>query len=225
MKLKKSLKANLEKKKSIFFQIGLVISLAAVLTAFEWTTPYLDFDEDFIVKGDGKYIEEIQLIRPEPPEKPKPPVKPQEIEIVPDDKPVDDPLVIWTPEDKPGDSLIYIPPFDVDTIEELPFNYFDVQEKPVFPLGGEDAITKWVSEEFKTPKISIENGSYGKAVVQFVIDKKGNVTNVEVVQKVDPFIDAEALRVVKSMPKWKPGKQNGIPVEVTFYLPIKIKIY
>jgi protein TonB len=103
-----------------------------------------------------------------------------------------------------------------DTITP-PYNV--VEQMPEFP-GGEEALRKFLSNNVKYPAIAAENGVQGKVFVNFVVDRTGNISNVKVVRGVDPAVDKEAIRVVKSMPKWIPGRQNGETVRVSFTVPI-----
>lgn len=97
---------------------------------------------------------------------------------------------------------------------------FDVvEEQPEFP-GGTEALYKFIGKNFKYPEASRAANSQGKVYVSFVIDKKGKITDVKIVRGVDEWLDAEAIRVVKKMPKWKPGKQRGKKVKVRYNLPI-----
>lgn len=108
--------------------------------------------------------------------------------------------------------------------EEEVVNFYVIEEKPEFP-GGMDAINKWITENVKYPDVAKENGISGKVFVQFVIDKEGKVTDVQILRGVDPYLDKEALRVISSMPAWTPGKQRGKPTKVAFQLPINFKLY
>lgn len=104
-----------------------------------------------------------------------------------------------------------------EEVEEAPYTV--VEQMPEFP-GGESALIKYLSTAIKYPRIATENGVQGKVFVQFVVDKDGGISNAKVVRGVDSALDAEALRVVKSMPKWIPGKQNGETVRVSYTIPI-----
>lgn len=94
-----------------------------------------------------------------------------------------------------------------------------VEESPEFP-GGMDSLSAFISKNIEYPKKSRRKNSQGKVYVQFVVDKTGEVVNTKVLRGVDKYIDAEALRVVNKMPRWKPGKQRGEPVNVYFNLPL-----
>jgi len=105
-----------------------------------------------------------------------------------------------------------------------PVNPFIVVEvMPVFP-GGESALLRYVAENTHYPDFAKENGIEGTVYVQFVVDAKGYVTDVKVLHSVDKFLDREALRVIASLPKWTPGRQNGKEVPVQWVLPIRFQI-
>ena len=101
---------------------------------------------------------------------------------------------------------------------------FDVVEQmPSFP-GGMGALMSWLSQNIKYPVIAAENGVQGRVIVQFVVEKDGSITDVKVAKSVDPSLDKEAARVVSSMPKWTPGKQNGSAVRVKYTVPVTFKL-
>ena len=94
-----------------------------------------------------------------------------------------------------------------------------VEEQPMFP-GGMQEMMKFLQQNIKYPKEAQEQGKQGRVIVQFVVNKDGSIVNDSIVRSVDPLLDAEALRVVRSMPNWTPGKQKGKPVRVRFTLPV-----
>ena len=94
-----------------------------------------------------------------------------------------------------------------------------VEQNPTFP-GGTAALMSWLSQNIKYPVIAAENGVKGRVIVQFVVEKDGSITDVVVVKSVDPSLDKEATRVIKNMPHWIPGRQNGSPVRVRFTVPV-----
>ena len=101
---------------------------------------------------------------------------------------------------------------------------FDVVEQmPSFP-GGQSALLQYLSSNIKYPVVAEENGIQGRVIVTFVVEKDGSITDVRVVKSVDPSLDKEAQRVVKSMPKWIPGKQNGAPVRVKYTVPVTFRL-
>lgn len=134
---------------------------------------------------------------------------------------------------KPNDDLFNNKPVDPDDNYKEPIiikeddkvvDFYKIEEKPEFP-GGEEALIKWIVDNVKYPEIPKEEGVTGKVYVGFIIDKEGNVTDVKLLNNVDPYLDKEALRVVSSLPAWKPGKQGGESVKVSFQLPIKFMLY
>ena len=105
--------------------------------------------------------------------------------------------------------------------EEKP--YEAVEQMPTFP-GGETELMKFIRDNLKYPVIAQENGIQGRVILRFVVSKTGTIDNVTVLRSLDPTCDKEAIRVVKSMPKWIPGKQNGNNVPVYFTLPVVFKL-
>ncbi len=123
----------------------------------------------------------------------------------------------------------------VNSIEEISFNevipeeeseeclaFVTVEEKPLFP-GGDSALLNFILNNTVYPDVAKENGIQGKVFVKFIIDKNGDVTNVTIARGVDPVLDKEAIRVIKSLPKWIPGKQRGYPVNVSYIIPINFR--
>jgi protein TonB len=98
-----------------------------------------------------------------------------------------------------------------------------VEEMPEFP-GGNAALMKYLANAVKYPVIAQENGIQGKVYVNFVVNKDGSVSGAKIARGVDPSLDAEALRVVSTLPKWKPGKQRGVPVRVSYTVPINFQL-
>lgn len=107
--------------------------------------------------------------------------------------------------------------------DEQPVSIAMVEQKPEFP-GGEAAMYKWLSDNIVYPSAASEEGISGRVVVEFVVGKDGSITNVRVVRPRHPALDKEALRVVKAMPKWMPGRNNGQPVKVTYTLPVTFRL-
>ena len=101
---------------------------------------------------------------------------------------------------------------------------FDVvEEMPQFP-GGQAALLEYLAKNIKYPVVAEENGVQGRVIVTFVVERDGSITDVKVVKSVDPSLDKEATRVVKSMPKWQPGKQNGSAVRVKYTVPVQFRL-
>lgn len=222
MEVKKSPKADLENKKSVFMQIGLVVVLSLVLIAFEWTTTDVEvntglMDTEVEVEEEIIPITRQEEVKPPPP--PPPPQVTDILNIVEDDVELDDDLEIFDTEmdqDKPMEFAPIV--VEEEERDDTPVFYI-VEEMPEFP-GGEAALQKYLATSVKYPVIAQENGIQGKVFIQFVINTKGEVTNATVLRGVDPSLDKEALRVVQAMPSWKPGKQRNRPVRVSYTVPI-----
>jgi len=111
-----------------------------------------------------------------------------------------------------------------NTIEDEVFNFAVIEDKPEFP-GGQKALLTYLAKNTKYPEIAKNNGKKGTVFVQFVINKDGTVADVKPARKVDPYLDKEAVRVVKNMPRWKSGKQRGKAVRVQYIVPIKFILH
>jgi TonB family protein len=106
--------------------------------------------------------------------------------------------------------------------EAIPFQL--VEEKPSFQGGDANTFSKWVNERLVYPEIAKENGVQGRVILSFTVEKDGSITKVRVLRPVDPSLDQEAIRLVSSSPKWKPGKQRGMVVPVTYTFPVIFQI-
>lgn len=108
--------------------------------------------------------------------------------------------------------------------EEVTQKIFEVVEQmPSFP-GGDAALLSWLKDNLRYPVVAQENGVQGRVIVSFVVERDGSITDVQVARSKDPSLDKEAVRVVKSMPKWNPGKQNGSTVRVKYNLPVNFRL-
>tara|TARA_B110000444_G_C18800496_1_gene577193 strand:+ start:887 stop:1540 length:654 start_codon:yes stop_codon:yes gene_type:complete len=216
MELKKNPEISLEKKKGLFFQIGLVLSLVIVLVAFEWKNyEKLEYNLGQLNLDDME--EEIipitkQELKPPPP----PPPPPEVIEIIEDDVEIEDELEIEDTESDEDEEI------EIEEEDDEEF-FMVVENMPEFP-GGDLGLMKYIQKHVKYPAIAKEYNITGKVYVSFIVDKSGSVTNAKIVRGVDKNLDAEALRVVKSLPKYKPGKQRGKAVRVMFTIPINFTL-
>jgi len=222
MMTKKSKKANLEKKKSIFFQLGLIFSLAIIFLAFEWKSydkvndewkknVFVSMDEDM-----------VDITIPEPP---KPKVeRPQttDLEIVENNE-EDDNIEINIEDDMNIEVLEFIP--DVKIIENPKETeiFTVVEESPEF-IGGDAKLYEFLGENMIYPQMARESGIQGIVYVTFVVEPSGAITNVRVLRDIGGGCGEEATRVVKAMPNWKAGKQRGKAVRVQFNLPVKFTL-
>ncbi|MGY8979614.1 MAG: energy transducer TonB [Flavobacteriales bacterium] len=216
MQPKKNPKISLENKKSLFFQIGLAVTLLLVLIAFEWKS-YEKNDYNLgSLNLDDMEEEIIPITRQEVKPPPPPPPPPEVIEIVEDEVEIENELEIEDTETD-EDEIIEI---EEEDDEEF---FMVVENMPEFP-GGDLGLMKFIQKNVKYPAIAKEYNITGKVYVSFIVDKGGSVTNVKIVRGVDKNLDAEALRVVSALPKYKPGKQRGKPVRVMFTIPINFTL-
>lgn len=230
MEIKKSPKANLEDKKFLFTEIGLVVALVAVLCAFEMksteskTLDALGDDTAVVVEEEQVPITQEEQLPP--PEVPKEPVMSDVIDIVDDDIKVDDDFLISTEDDASLGVEIkdYVVEQEEEEVveEEVPFAI--VEQKPTFQGGDANTFTKWVFSKIIYPEIAKENGVQGRVTLQFTIETDGSVKNVKVLRGVDSSLDKEAIRVVSSSPKWKPGMQRNKPVRVKYTFPVVFQL-
>ncbi len=223
---KKSFTADLENKRSIFLETGLIISLSVAILTINWKT----FDPLSVtsLKRDFEDIPEemVPVTQQKPPEPPKviimPPVV-TNIEIVEDSDPVDNDYFIDA-EAGPSDTIArYIPQVkgfkDEEVTDEA--EIFEVVESwPEFP-GGNSALYAFLGNNLVYPELAKEIGISGKVYLNFVVEKDGSITDVKVIRGIGGGCDEEALRVVNKMPKWTPGKQRGIPVRVRYIFSVR----
>ena len=225
--VKKSPKANLEVHRNTFILMGLVVGLSLLFFAFEWSTQTRKLDEAVLVQ-DVLAEEEIEITRreptPPPPPPPPEPETPEIIEVV--EEKVETKLEIKTEDDQSQRQMqTYVPPpppkpKQEEVTEEI---FVVVEDQPLFP-GGNAAMMKFLSDNIKYPVIAQENNIQGRVICNFVVEKDGSITDVQVVRGVDPSLDREAVRVIQQMPRWKPGKQRGQAVRVRFTLPVVFRL-
>jgi protein TonB len=221
---KKSSKADLESKKMLFTQIGLVIALALVLIAFEWKSyekQELNLQQRVAENIPEEMVEITQQDKAPPP--PKAPQQTTVIEIVEDDMEITDEIEIDVEADQETEIQKYEPPVEEEQeAEEAPI-FTVVESMPNFP-GGEAARILYLNENIKYPQMARESGIQGRVFVTFVVERDGRVTDVKVLRGIGGGCDEEAIRVIQNMPKWEPGKQRGKPVRVQFNMPILFKL-
>ena len=216
MEAKKNPEVNLERKRGLFLQIGLVVSLLLVLVAFE----YKSYEKVAYNLGqlnlDDLEEEIIPITKQEVKPPPPPPPPPEVIEIVEDEVEIENEIEI---EDTESDEDEVI---EIEEEDDEEF-FMVVENMPEFP-GGDLGLMKYIQKNVRYPPIAKEYNITGKVFIQFIVDRSGSVTNVEIVRGVDKHLDAEAVRVVKSLPKYKPGKQRGKAVRVMFTIPINFTL-
>ena len=225
MEIKKTEKASMENKRFLFTEIGMVIALLIVWGAFSYTSrekkvATLEADQTVVEVEDMVPITEET---PPPPEAaPKIPILSDQIDIVDDNIKVDDSMFQNIEDSNEGFEIMdYIESApEEETIEEEAIPFQLVEEKPSFNGGDANEFSKWVNSRLVYPEIAKENGVQGRVTLQFTVNADGTVSNVKVLRGVDSSLDKEAVRVVSSSPKWKPGKHRDRAVKVTYTFPV-----
>jgi protein TonB len=223
MDLKKNPQADLSKKAGMFLNLGLTLSLAIVIVAFEWRT----YDDSGMVdlgqvEDDFEDILEIPPTQQPPPPPPK--VQLPEIVEVPDEEEIEEEieveLDVEVTEETVVEEIVFEEAPEEEEIEEV---FTIVEDQPEFP-GGMPAFYKFVGDNMKYPAQARRMGIEGRVFVQFVVDKDGSVTEVKAVKGIGAGCDEEAERVLRMSPKFKPGKQRGRSVKVRMVLPIIFRL-
>ena len=225
MEVKKTAKASLENKRLLFTEIGLVLSLLVVWGAFEYTSKE---KKSSMLEAETAVVIEDEMVpitqeTPPPPEAaPKIPVLSDQIEILEDDIKLDDDTFMNLEDDaNMGVEIMdYVEEVEEEVVEEEAIPFQLVEEKPSFNGGDANEFSKWVNSKLVYPEIAKENGVQGRVTLQFTVNADGSVSNVKVLRGVDSSLDKEAVRVVSSSPKWKPGKQRDRAVKVTYTFPV-----
>ena len=224
MEEKKSPKANLENKKLMFMQIGLIISLIIAWLAFEHKSydkkEYADIGRTAeVLEEEMVEITKQEEMKPQPVEMPK---QTTQIEIVDDDVEVEDiEINVETTQDEVIDDYVPVEQEEEEVVEQEVFTI--VEQMPSFP-GGDQKMYQYLGNNIKYPQVARETGIQGRVFVNFVVEPDGSVSNVKVLRGIGGGCDEEAMRVVKSMPKWTPGKQRGKAVRVSYTLPVVFKL-
>lgn len=227
MNVKKSPKANLENRRTTYVLMGLVFALGAFYVAFEWTQKEIKvyeaqnnmevfFEEEMIENT----IQQEETLPPPPP--PAPDVI-EELNIVDNDVETAEVEIVSEDDQKTVQEMVRVPiaPIEEDPEENVVFKV--VENMPEFP-GGVTELMKYLNNNVKYPIIAQENGIQGRVVVQFTVRRDGSIDDIEVVRSADPNLDKEAVRVIKSMPNWKPGEQRGKKVNCKFTVPVVFKL-
>ena len=227
MEIKKSPKANLEDKRLTFVFMGLIVALAILYTAFEWTqreiTVHEADNEDFLIE------EEIQIDQTFQEETPPPPPEPEEVpDVIEEIKIVEDDVkteeVNFSTEDtKEAVEIKQVEFEEEEEEEEIEQIFLVVEEQPEFP-GGMAKLMKYFSDNVRYPVVAAENGIQGRVICQFTVWRDGSIRDIVVLRGVDKSLDKEAVRLIENMPKWKPGKQRGKEVSCKFTVPVAFRL-
>ena len=228
MEAKKSKRADLETKKSIFFQAGLIVTLTLTILAFEWRSPV---KHNLVLDPGRKTVIEDDIIALSTHEIPRPAVVPPSFTLfneVKDDQIQTD----YDPLDAESDEGEEIPEYIPTKITDLkdepriedPSEFFLVVEKqPEFP-GGIDEMRKFLGDNIQYPEIAKAANIQGTVHLFFIVEKDGSISNNEVARSIGGGCDEEAIRVIKRMPRWNPGLQQMKPVRVKFSIPIGFRL-
>ncbi len=225
MEIKKSPKADLQNKRGLLLEIGLVISLALVIIAFSYTPK-----EHRIEKVDLNYGPVEEQITEITRQDQKPPEAPKKVEV----KVIADMLQVVTNDTKITTEVDFTE-FDqnVDIVQEVAVVEEKIEEDqpfliaetmPSFQGGDLNTFRNWVQQNVKFPTIALENGIQGRVVLTFVIEKDGRLTNIQVLKAPDRSLSDEAIRVLNQSPKWSPGKQRNQVVRVKYTLPVDFRL-
>ena len=226
MEVKKSEKASLENKRLLFTEIGFVVALIAIYFAFNWSSTEKEVAtlETEVANVEVEDMVPITQETPPPPEAaPKIPILSDQIDVIDDNIKVDDNMFQNLEDDANSgvEIMDYIESApEEETVEEEAIPFQLVEEKPSFNGGDANEFSKWVNSKLVYPEIAKENGVQGRVTLQFTVNADGTVSNVKVLRGVDSSLDKEAVRVVSSSPKWKPGKQRDRAVKVTYTFPV-----
>lgn len=220
---KKTPEADVNRKSGLYLSIGLVAALLLVIMAFEKKF-YEDGDLADLGQVTDDFEEMLEIPPTEQPPPPPPKIQQPEIIEVPDEEEIEDEievdLDIEITEDEAIEEVVFEEPVEEEVADEV---FTIVEQQPEYP-GGMGAFYQFVTKKLKYPSQARRMGIEGKVFVQFVVDKQGNITEVTAVRGIGAGCDEEAVRVIKSSPKWKAGKQRGKAVKVRMILPITFKL-
>jgi len=225
MEIKKSPNASLEEKRLLFRQMGLLLALGILFIAFEYSksdinTIEVELTDEMVMEEEAIPITRAQ--EPPPPPPPPPPAFTEILNIVDDDVILDEELELDDMEMNEDDA-VEIMEFEEETEEDDNQVFIAVEKMPTFP-GGTEALMNYLKKNLKYPRIARENGIQGRVYINFVVDKKGEISKIKVLKGVDKSLDQEAIRVVQNMPAWEPGEQMGKAVNVSCNVPINFNL-
>ena len=223
MEAKKNKNADIHRLSGLFFQLGLVVSLAMVVIAFEWrssddgsTVDLGSLEETF-----EDIIDIPNTIQPPPP----PPViqQPQIIEV-PDEEEIEEEIEVNLDIEITEETIIEELVFEDAPEEEVADEVFTIVEENPLPVGGLMAFYRYVATNLAYPEIARRMGIEGNVFIEFVVEKDGAITAVRSLKGIGAGCDEEAVKVINNAPKWRPGKQRGKPVRVRIVLPIHFRL-
>lgn len=229
MEIKKSPQADLERGKSLSLLLGLVVAISILFVTLEWRSQSGQTAVGAVL--DMSIVDDALLIQDEQPEEQPEEIQqpeqvqeaqlPDDFKVVDDNKEVAKIAFVSSDEGKPTPPpLVQTATIEPEDTEEI----FEIVEEPTTFPGGMGELMKWLGKNIKYPDLAAENGIQGRVMVRFVVERDGSTSNVEIARGVDPSLDKEAMRVVKAMPKWNPGKQRGKAVRQRFVLPVQFRL-
>lgn len=226
MELKKSPQADLERKKTLFFEIGLCVSLGLMILVFGMSQKEKVI-EDIGAKEEAILVETVEITRQED-NMPAVPTPAQALSVISE-------LLEIVDNETQIETEMEFAEFD----ESLAFNdnpsssteivgtdepFYTVEDMPKFQGGDLNTFSAWVKRRIVYPQIAQQMGMTGRVVVSFVIERDGSLTNAEVISNTDSMLNEAALKAVNASPKWEPGKQRDVPVRVKFNLPVDFQL-
>lgn len=223
MELKKSEQADLTKKTSFYFSIGLLLTMAITLTAFEWK----QYDEtlmDLTGKNQNVFEDVMEVPPTEQPPPPQPVVQQPQIVEVPDEEEIEEEIQVKFDAEASEETKVEEIVIHDDEPKEEVDEVFTIVEESAGPKGGWSVWNKYLVDKVKYPAQARRMGVEGKVFVEFVVGKDGSISEVKVIKGIGAGCDEEALRVVQAAPAWTPGKQRGKPVRQKMVLPITFKL-
>ena len=234
MEIKKSAKADLERGKGLSLLLGLLVALSVVFVGLEWRSAVTQAQAQEKAFNTQDVEDVMNIEDQHKPDEPEPEPQqaqqtevqlPDELKVVSNDKEVIKPSFVSVDQDKPlPPPNIPLGTKNVQVDEEVDQAIFEVvEEQPEFP-GGMEALLKYLAKNINYPESAVDNGIQGKVMVRFVVERDGSVSAVETYKSVDPALDKEAVRVVKTLPKWKPGRQQGKAVRTRYIVPVVFRL-
>ena len=216
MEKRKNPEKDLRSKSGLFFHIGLLSAMFLTVCAFEFKSREVHRPIDLpTMLAEEEFIVPITEIKPPPPPKP---VVYRPVALEPDEIEVDLPEVIIDTEELPNPIKVEVEELPVEVASEVPF---DIVEEMPEPEGGYEAFYQFVNKHLRYPAQARRMGIEGTVYLRFVVNEKGEMVNIQIARGIGAGCDAEVMRIFKDPPRWKSGKQRGIPVKVNQVMPIR----
>jgi len=223
MEPKKNPKVDLSKKSGMFLNVGMAVSLLLIIVAFEWKS-YDDAGLMDLGSIEDDFEDILEIPPTEQPPPPPPKVQVPEIVEVPDEEEIEEEieveLDVEVTEETVVEEIVFEEAPEEENVDEI---FTIVEETATFP-GGQAAWGKFLQKNLKYPRQAQRMGIEGRVFVQFIVERDGSLTDIKVVRGVGAGTDEEAVRVLKSSPKWQPGKQRGKPVRQKYIQYITFKL-